>query len=79
VTDVGNVKDPDASTVTLSVPFVTTKPVPVRPVTVPPTEKATGTHTTVMFVMFAAPTVPVPFVTVQVAAGFVGPLWTVTA
>src|SRR5271165_6696298 len=53
------------------------KPLPVTPVTVPPIVKASTQETATLVTLAVA--VPLPPVTVQVCAGFVGCVWTVTA
>ncbi len=52
--------------------FCSTRPVPVSPLTVPPTVKLLVMQAMLMFVTFALATVPEPFVTVQVWLGLVG-------
>src|SRR3569623_767198 len=69
-----------AGMVRLSPPlFCTTRPVPVRPLTVPPTVKVFGTHVIATSVMPADVTVPAPASTVQSCDGEVGWSSTVTA
>src|SRR3569623_2016460 len=59
--------------------FCSTRPVPVRPVIVPPTVKVLGTHVIATSVMPAAVTVPAPASTVHSCEGDVGCVNTVTA
>src|SRR5713226_7951711 len=76
---VANVKEPLVATARLSPPlFWRTSPVPDRPTAFPPTEAVPVVQVTCTVVTFAE-AVPLPLVTVQVCAGPVGCVSTVTA
>ena len=51
---------------------VSTRPLPVRPVMVPPTVKVLVVQVTTTLVILAVVTVPEPAVTTQFCVGFVG-------
>ncbi len=79
-TGVGNVNPPLAFTGRLSSPLsCNTRPLPARPLTVPPTVKALVRQLTTTVVTFALVMVPIPLVTVHVCTGDDGCTDTVTS
>ena len=70
---------PFAETGKVCAPRDSERPLPERPLTVPPTVKVLVVQATATFVTFAPAIVPLPFVTVQVCVGLDGCVPTVTA
>ena len=80
VRGVAKTKVPSADTGRSSPPLSwSTRPVPERPITEPPTVNLLVTQATATLVAFAPASVPVPLVTVQTCERLVGCVFTVTA
>src|SRR3954467_13905319 len=79
-TGVANVNGPSAATAKLSPRLLCkTNPLPMRPVTLPPTAYVCVAQTTMTVVTLPVATVPEPWLTEQICAGPVGCVLTVTA